>query len=68
MSRKTERACGRQACSRQACSRQAESSNPGKTSKLSVEIFRLMRAGDAKSRDKALELLKSAMSNPLEAR
>ena len=37
---------------------------PEKTSKLSVEIFRLMREGDAKSRIKAQELLKSAMSNP----
>ena len=67
MSRKTERACS-QARSTGGADRQAESSNPEKTSKLSVEIIRLMRAGDAKSRDKARELLKSAMSNPLEAR
>ncbi len=34
---------------------------PEKTSKLSVEIFRLMREGDANSRNKAQELLQSAI-------
>ncbi len=38
---------------------------PEKTSKLSVEIFRLLREGDANSRNKAQELLKSAMAKPL---
>lgn len=38
---------------------------PEKTSKLSVEIFRLMRDGSADSRNKAQELLRSAMVKPL---
>ncbi|UBU63616.1 hypothetical protein LDB30_06380 [Acidithiobacillus ferrooxidans] len=38
---------------------------PEKTSKLSVEIFRLMREGDVDSRNKAQNLLRSAMMNSL---
>lgn len=34
---------------------------PAKTSKLSVEIFRLLREGDANSRNKAQKLLQSAI-------
>ncbi|MBU2773325.1 hypothetical protein HMI48_05215 [Acidithiobacillus ferrooxidans] len=34
---------------------------PEKTSKLSVEIFRLLREGDTNSRNKAQELLQTAI-------
>ncbi|MDA8378700.1 MAG: hypothetical protein M0Z50_17040 [Planctomycetia bacterium] len=43
----------------------ASTNLPEKTSKLSVEIFRLMREGDVDSRNKAQELLRSAMTNSL---
>ena len=42
----------------------ASSQLPEKTSKLSVEIIRLMREGNAECRNKAQELLRSAMMKP----
>lgn len=38
---------------------------PEKTSKLSVEITRLIQEGTQEGRKKAQELLRSAMANPL---
>jgi hypothetical protein len=45
--------------------KQTVSLEPEKTSKLSVEIFRLMREESVDSRNKAQELLRSAMVKPL---